>query len=252
MSRTKGFTLVELLVVVGIIALLISVLMPALRKARIAANQTACLARHRDLGMALQMYVNSYKGHAPPYEWYDPATGMQFYKLWPSADFLGRFVGQRKYNNKDSQIPGVELYMTRGITCSAYLNPRGNTLTYITGIGINIRNAWFKRFNDNARRRFGRPSNPKSARPMNQVITFVDTFDGGNGAYRWEKLYYGDSSTATGGGANGMVAYRHGRNTVVSFADGHAAVFTNQNNSTVGYNSGLHGAYNAGGITVAP
>ena len=65
MRRRNGFTLVELLVVIGIIALLIAILMPALGRAREQANWVKCLSNMRQLGQSFMMYCNNNKGRFP-------------------------------------------------------------------------------------------------------------------------------------------------------------------------------------------
>src|SRR5688500_9072163 len=69
-QRPRAFTLVELLVVIGIIAILISVLMPALRRAREAANAAACSSNQRQIMMAFLLFANEHKGHLPG-NWWD-------------------------------------------------------------------------------------------------------------------------------------------------------------------------------------
>src|SRR4051812_43156750 len=64
-NRARGFTLVELLVVIGIIALLISILLPSLNKAREEEKRTACLSGLRQFGNILQIYSNSNNGRVP-------------------------------------------------------------------------------------------------------------------------------------------------------------------------------------------
>jgi prepilin-type N-terminal cleavage/methylation domain-containing protein/prepilin-type processing-associated H-X9-DG protein len=77
----KGFTLVELLVVIGIIALLISILLPALQKARQQANLIDCASNLRGIGQALQIYVAENNGYLP--------YGMGMYDIDQQPDVAG-------------------------------------------------------------------------------------------------------------------------------------------------------------------
>ena len=78
-TRTSGFTLVELLVVVAIIAIILSLLLPALRNARLSAQSGACLSNLHQAGLAAQMYTTDYRGMLPPYGEFTPdnAGGMR-------------------------------------------------------------------------------------------------------------------------------------------------------------------------------
>ena len=66
MTPKKGFTLIELLVVIAIIALLLAVLVPALKKARQQAQSVICQSRLKEWGSLYAMYAMDYEDHLPP------------------------------------------------------------------------------------------------------------------------------------------------------------------------------------------
>jgi len=86
--RTSAFTLIELLVVVSIIALLIALLLPALQRARDAAEQTMCLAQQRQMMFAVQQYDQEYE-RLPPQAGGYPAN---YRKQWPANLWFNGFI----------------------------------------------------------------------------------------------------------------------------------------------------------------
>src|ERR1041384_3228710 len=67
--RSKDFTLVELLVVIGIIALLISILLPALGRVREQADRVKCQSNIKQIATAMTMYTDEWKGVVPFCNW---------------------------------------------------------------------------------------------------------------------------------------------------------------------------------------
>lgn len=91
-----GFTLIELMVVIGLISVLSSLLLPVLGKARAAANASVCLSNLRQMGMAWTMYVTETRGRLPDYVWSTPAM--------PNVSWEGYWTGVVDRFEKNNQI----------------------------------------------------------------------------------------------------------------------------------------------------
>jgi prepilin-type N-terminal cleavage/methylation domain-containing protein/prepilin-type processing-associated H-X9-DG protein len=96
-----GFTLVELLVVIGIIALLVSLLLPALGKAQSAARAVQCAANLRSITQGMQLYAAQYKGAIPGSPWTSGAH------LRQSGDPAIYNISGVTKNASDNNSPGL-------------------------------------------------------------------------------------------------------------------------------------------------
>lgn len=86
-NERRGFTLIELLIVISIIALLLSVLIPSLKRSKEAAKRITCMSNLKSLTSFIQMYATDYNGKIPSgstegdYAWVNHAGGLAYYNL---------------------------------------------------------------------------------------------------------------------------------------------------------------------------
>ena len=231
--RRAAFTLVELLVVIGIIAILMGILLPALNRARAASNRTRCLSNIRQIGLADQMYRVQFKDwHVPGYWGWSasnppwppstppavPPSGPRRY--WFQVESFAKDVGSR--NPASGRYPD-------GIVCpDAPLS-----VDRATAAGLTLHNSYGMNYTQF-------PGTPVSKAPHywnawrraqvlspSEKIQFCDATNEGvsnsgalNGTMKYFLSYYGERHE--GPDKANIVAYRHGRGANALYFDGHA------------------------------
>ncbi|HEY0010022.1 MAG TPA: DUF1559 domain-containing protein [Tepidisphaeraceae bacterium] len=142
-SARFGFTLVELLVVIGIIAVLISLLLPALGKARKASQVIVCGSNLRQIGLAFHMYANAHKNVLPPAHYTNwPTIGHSWDDFLMMSGMLGR---RDNFTQAEYDQPGGPAYLgstkqVKALQCPADIERTGNgALKRSYGVNIALR-----------------------------------------------------------------------------------------------------------------
>ncbi|MCC6422644.1 MAG: DUF1559 domain-containing protein [Phycisphaerales bacterium] len=198
--KYHGFTLVELLVVIGIIALLISILMPSLNKARESANRVQCASNMRQLGLAYVQYASDFKGWINPGYYDSPQywNGLTSYRMWPE-----RFAHVGPYspcNYGMKYTPGYAAQPDRPV----FNCPSEQREFYYTHYGAN---SWICGWQDPARPYWKPHKFTQLTAPTSQVVILMDNARVNDGTIEYPNAL--------------QVAYRHNKIANVLFADGH-------------------------------
>ena len=141
-KQSSAFTLVELLVIIGIIAVLIAILLPSLNRARETANRVKCGSNLRQIGQAILLYCNGNKGE-PPRTRFEPGPGKPFTDAAPPFAQLGAgaanpFGGLKGFVGDNNITAALFLLIrTQDITPDIFICPSSDAIRDNFGGGSN-------------------------------------------------------------------------------------------------------------------
>ncbi len=227
-SRKNGFTLIELLVVVAIIAVLVSILLPALSRARNAAKSTVCMTHLRSIGLGVQQYAMDFNGYAP--RAYAPSVPPKWWQFFLSDKTRECNYLPSPATFRNSSSTAAEVWVCP-IAESGALNRGAN---YVTISYLRVGGAWWNPF-------FGTSDwckldnieNPsKQMFVVDGIIASADIYDDGQGgkkgiagSHSSETCYYRSMYlNYLGSGLrdfSGCMGFLHDGKANVLFADWH-------------------------------
>jgi prepilin-type N-terminal cleavage/methylation domain-containing protein/prepilin-type processing-associated H-X9-DG protein len=141
--KTKGFTLVELLVVIGIIALLISILLPSLNKARETANKAKCQSNLHQIGLAILLYQQDSQQLYPRTIMDTNATHSVTWGTGPSSPSTLDPFGQGTIESpNDVSASFFLLLRNEQLTSAVFICPSSNAEAWDFGGGSNSAQNW--------------------------------------------------------------------------------------------------------------
>ncbi|MHB1158651.1 MAG: prepilin-type N-terminal cleavage/methylation domain-containing protein [Phycisphaerales bacterium] len=216
-----GFTLVELLVVISIIALLLAILLPSLNKAREIAKATQCLSRMHQQSITLTTYTSDYSGYYPAC--INPAQSGQNrfwqYALWNYLYAAGSFAYPENdlQGNAGADRNIFHCPVTKALKLATPVPPQvpvasnGVFLNVLTSYGMNATPSQIE-YNDNSG--MTKPCHPDRIRYAAAAACLIES------AFAWTDVNYYAGFRTDNDPPYGLIPHQGGSN--VAYYDGHA------------------------------